>query len=268
MKIAFIGDREGKVHFNRYQVFCQYLPHEFSFFTVKDVVRATRFDVIYYASFPLYKRQELQHPRIYGSATSWKCTLSTKDIRLMSKFQKLSANNLALCKVLKKHYKNIRYIPNGVASDFFTPAETSFDPQHIKIGWVGNKDRKEKNYSILRPLSDALKGMHFKFVTTTKSMSAKKLRSRDKMLQFYQDLDFFLVVSLAEGTPNPALEAASCGVPVVATPVGNMPQLIENGVNGFLVDHGMDKILSCLKRLPEMSINDYNSLSATIRGTI
>ena len=44
-----------------------------------------------------------------------------------------------------------------------------------------------------------------------------------------------MVASTVDGTPNPALEAASCGLPILSNRIGNMPEFIEQGVNGFLV---------------------------------
>jgi glycosyltransferase involved in cell wall biosynthesis len=38
-----------------------------------------------------------------------------------------------------------------------------------------------------------------------------------------------------DGIPNVLLEAMSCGVPVLSTPVSGIPELIENGTNGLLV---------------------------------
>jgi glycosyltransferase involved in cell wall biosynthesis len=38
-----------------------------------------------------------------------------------------------------------------------------------------------------------------------------------------------------DGIPNVLLEAMSCGVPVVSTPVSGIPELIDDGVNGLLV---------------------------------
>lgn len=53
-----------------------------------------------------------------------------------------------------------------------------------------------------------------------------------------QAADFVILTSDNEGTPNVILEAMSCGLPVVSTNVGDVSDLVQNGVNGFVVSVG------------------------------
>jgi glycosyltransferase involved in cell wall biosynthesis len=47
--------------------------------------------------------------------------------------------------------------------------------------------------------------------------------------------DMLVLPSLSEGRPNVVLEALSCEVPVVATDVGGIPELMIEGETGYLV---------------------------------
>src|SRR5215471_4376100 len=52
----------------------------------------------------------------------------------------------------------------------------------------------------------------------------------------YVAADTLLLPSLVEGSPNVVLEAMAAGVPVIATRVGGVPEMITDGVNGLLVE--------------------------------
>jgi glycosyltransferase involved in cell wall biosynthesis len=62
---------------------------------------------------------------------------------------------------------------------------------------------------------------------------------RDDLLDIYQSLDLFVHPSIeAETLPQSILQAMAMGKPVIATPVGSIPEAVVDGVNGFLVPVG------------------------------
>ncbi len=73
---------------------------------------------------------------------------------------------------------------------------------------------------------------------------------------YYRLFDAFLLPSVNEGTPVSAIEALASGTPVVATRVGGVPDVVDDGVNGFLVPprdvEGAADRLAELARDPEL----------------
>lgn len=60
--------------------------------------------------------------------------------------------------------------------------------------------------------------------------------AHDDVSKFLNAADVFLITSIIEGVPNAMLEAMSCGLPVVATDVGGISEVLEHEVNGCLVN--------------------------------
>ena len=63
-------------------------------------------------------------------------------------------------------------------------------------------------------------------------------QSQEQVRQLLAGTDVFVMASFAEGVPVVLMEAMAAGVPVVATRVAGIPELVEDGVSGFLVPPG------------------------------
>jgi glycosyltransferase involved in cell wall biosynthesis len=69
--------------------------------------------------------------------------------------------------------------------------------------------------------------------------------------RFYEALDVLLLPSVNEGTPVSVIEALAAGRPVVATRVGGVPDVVRDGIDGFLVEVGDVDALA--ERLAELA---------------
>jgi len=79
-------------------------------------------------------------------------------------------------------------------------------------------------------------------------------------------IKLLVIPSYSEGLPNRLLEAMACGTPVLTTPVGGIPDLINEGETGFLLksnnpEHIAERVIELLNKpelLEKVSISSHN----------
>lgn len=79
-------------------------------------------------------------------------------------------------------------------------------------------------------------------------------RAQDTLPYYYSAAEIVVVPSYYESFGMVALEAMACGTPVVASQVGGLAYLVQDGITGYVVPDGDSEALS--KRLIELSRDD------------
>ncbi|GAB4490994.1 MAG: hypothetical protein OHK006_24430 [Thermodesulfovibrionales bacterium] len=158
------------------------------------------------------------------------------------------------------------YTPNGVDTGFFVPGPVRHSKGTLRIGWAGslnNHGPEQRGFrDLIVPAVESVQGSEL--VTAIRE---ERWRSHEEMVEFYHSLDVYLCASRNEGTPNPCLEAASCGIPIVTTYVGNMPQLIQPGINGYFVEPNVTDIVRILTFLRDNEAHRIQ-LGRSIRASV
>lgn len=142
-----------------------------------------------------------------------------------------------------------------------------FAPDDFVIGYVGRFSQEKRLDTILEAIATLPKQFKVLFVgwgpwypdllhlaNRLIPMRYAFAEATDHLGDYYQAMDAFCLASESEGFGLATMEAMMCDRPVVVTPVGFVPEAIEDRVNGVLVDGDAESIrqaMLLLQRHPE-----------------
>ncbi len=159
----------------------------------------------------------------------------------------------------------ISMIPNGVDTDKFSPkASRSSGEDVFKIGFLGRLNKEKDPLQLIRAFDSLQVSLPSDGPSTQlfiagdgelraeceQQVAAADLGAKVHMMglqndvvHFLNSVDVLVLSSKSEGVPLVIMEAFSCGVPVIATDVGGVSQLVDDSV-GQLVRQGDTQALT------------------------
>ncbi len=164
---------------------------------------------------------------------------------------------------------NTTVVYDGIDTDVFVPTADGRRSEHglpptdarMRLLFVGNRTRR-KGFDLLPRIMDRLPADHTLFYTESfqtvqaapphPRMVPIGTPDRAGLVAAYQSCDLLLFPARVEGFGIVAAEAGACGRPVVTTNASALPEVVEDGVTGYLCQRDdVDGYVETIGRLAE-----------------
>lgn len=164
----------------------------------------------------------------------------------------------------------VKHIPNGLESDIFKPVDNLYSKHLLNLpldkkillfvsDYVVNQ---RKGFIYLQAAIENLKNDKIFLISVgTKNNDLKNLPNykhfgfiHENLLMsvIYSAADAFVIPSLMDNLPNTVLESIMCGTPVIGFPTGGIPDMIQDGDNGFIANEiSVDALVKAISKFIE-----------------
>ena len=143
--------------------------------------------------------------------------------------------------------KSLVLAQHGVDETIFNRTKYNKQPSDVLRVSTSGRGSRNKGFGIVSRACSEL-GIH-----NISAEYGNRKFSKEQMPEFYNNADVHVCMSKTEGLNNPIMEAGAMGLPVISTRCGAAEEMIEDGVNGFLINRDVDSLKEAL-----IKMKDYN----------
>jgi glycosyltransferase involved in cell wall biosynthesis len=218
------------------------------------------------SGFPIIRKVSEEEIRVAKKNTELKKKAITKiaNLSIVAPSEWLAAE-ARKSEVFKN--KKVYCIPNGLDSEIYAPRDKTYSRDLLNIPkdkkvilFVADSiDNNRKGFIFLKKAFEQLKDPNLVLCAIGNKNS--ELDSIDNIYELgriiderlmsiaYSAADVFVIPSLMDNLPNTVLESLMCGTPVIGFPIGGIPDMIQDGVNGFLTDEiSVNSLVATIKK--------------------
>ena len=237
------------------------LKDEFNFLSIDDGLFPKKVHMLHSQPYPIgiwgYRAFKLRNPKMKHITTFYGIP---PDYKSAKKYVRISdiITTVSLTTRIQAYHKfgdaDYRVIYDGVDAEFYKPDKNKIRNKKIKILMNLSGIRNLKNHRIFLQMAKRFPEADFIFHTfseintTLKNVTinnnkypvSNDMGDCEGLKNLYNSVDIYLYPSIHEGLNNTMLEAMACGLPLIAFDTTSMPELIEDGKNGFLCKNHRD----------------------------
>ncbi|MDN5203662.1 glycosyltransferase family 4 protein [Fulvivirgaceae bacterium BMA10] len=187
----------------------------------------------------------------------------------------------------------VEFVPNGIDVVNWTPSQSEIEfskkwrekhcDQKLCIGLFGHLKPKKGGNFLIESLKDPKfsNNLHFLFIgdldqkleeilnNGSVSFSYLPFMDRFELLKYYLCCDAMAIPSFYDGMPNVLLEAGGLGIPVIATAVDGIKDVIHPDKNGMLFEPGdLSECRFVFHKFIKMSSKERQELGIELKKTI